>query len=98
MAARRAKYELQDPDAALDYVLYGYYPGMRPLRPMANRPRSLAEALRRGLVPASLVEEAERIIASYPYPRKPQTCIPARTPYNDNSFDNVVRCYEDCWE
>lgn len=58
-------------------------------------PRSLNEALRRGLVPRALMAQAYRIVDSYPYPRRPATAIPARSEYNNPGWDDVVRAYEE---
>lgn len=64
-------------------------------RAFGRRPRSLAEALRRGLVPEHYLEEAWAIISKYPYPRRPRTALPARSLYNDASWDNVIRALEE---
>lgn len=59
-------------------------------------PRSLAEAIRLGIIPPDRIEEARRIVDSYPYPRRPATAIPARgLPYNNPGWDNVVRAAEE---
>lgn len=58
-------------------------------------PHSIAEALRRGLVPREYLKECHKLLASYPYPRKPQTTLPARSEYNNPSWDNAVRALED---
>lgn len=58
-------------------------------------PHSLYVALSKNLVPREFVEEAEKLVNSYPYPRKATTALPARSLYNDHSWDNVVRAAEE---
>jgi hypothetical protein len=61
-----------------------------------HRPRSLAEALRRGLVPPRFMPEALAILRAYDArPRKPTWALPARSLYNDPGWDNVVRALEE---
>lgn len=61
-----------------------------------HRPRSIAEALRRGLVPPQFMREALEIAAELDRrPRKPKCALPARSLYNDHSWDNAVRVIED---
>lgn len=57
--------------------------------------RSLAEAVRRNLVPAKFIKNAYRILDRYPYPRSPSTCLPARGEHNNPGWDNVIRAYEE---
>jgi hypothetical protein len=61
-----------------------------------SRPRSLFEAMRRGLIPPQHMAEAKKIMAMMDSrPRKPKTALPARSAYNDPSWDNVVRALEE---
>lgn len=59
------------------------------------RPHSLFRALQLGLVPGEYLEAAQAIVNGFPYPRRPSTGIPARSLYNDPSWDNVIRAYEE---
>lgn len=60
-----------------------------------DRPRSLCEALRRGLIPKMHLTAAMQILISYTdRPRKPTWALPARSLYNDPSWDDAVRILE----
>ena len=56
---------------------------------------SLAEAIRRGLVPPCHLQEALEIVARLPYPRRPTWALPARSLYNDPGWDNAIRALEE---
>ena len=74
-----------------DWVVWALLRGPRD----PSVPHSLAEALRRGLVPPEYRQEAEAIVGSYPYPRRPSWSLPATPDETDPGWDNVVRAAEE---
>jgi hypothetical protein len=76
---------------------------MRILRSVFGRrvkvrpPNSLAEALRRGVVPDEYLAQAMVIVNSYVYPRRPKTARPDPSWRDNNNpaWDNVVTALDE---
>ena len=61
-------------------------------------PRSLYEAIRRGLVPVTMMSEAWKILAEFPDRRRPTTAVRRGLPSPSPWQENAVRAWEDACE
>lgn len=82
------KYLLSQQDQLIRQVLNSLSPW---------RPRSLVEALRRGLVPDRFKAEAREVLEwlELNCPTVAHTALPSRSESNDPSWDNTIRAYEE---